>query len=504
MTYCAGLGKALIVFDNPLAQPQWKPCTRNEFDLLIGPAEVGCASVMERFGHLQQSITTSDPTTSSSSCRGSSSGDKAEACRMCLIPCKRPIKASIDDDNLEANHETWQTSSSYFSSTSADVKKTRGRQKRSHLTSKASSSEELVKTCRKCDRLYHSYCMPLSLLTKDIYGSDISLFKDTCWSCLVCKCGKSFMQVNLLPWNFARIDNRAPDQPQLVCGGCLKQYKVDKQFCPVCYGIYSDDIVDIEPQEDYLQPLRMPINSSSSPSSSSSSSHPVEAAPVFREVSIKYPSDESQLPPLVSTLDLTNLSPPPRDITPFDGDGSGLYGDSAVSGLAALSTQAVGKVKGRKGKKATLAAASASQHNSSDPSLNSDILEDSKLLLSLITLNTDPNTDEHPPSLGTPGKASPRRSSPGKPSSPPSREKLLLGASPPQSLLNTSAAQMDSRMVSSPVVLYLFEQDGWLLELCDTVYLLNLSNPCHDYISYFIDLLQCVYPLGPRAMRGPR
>ena len=464
MTYCTGLGKALIVFDNPLAKPQWKPCTRNEFDLLIGPAEVGCISVMERFGHLQQSTTTTTDTTntsSSSSSSSSSSNEKAEACRMCLVPCKRPVKASIDDDNLEATHDTWQTSSSYSSSTSADVKKFRGRQKRSHLTSKASSSEELVKTCRKCDRLYHSYCMPLSLLTKDIYGSDLSLFEDTCWSCLVCKCGKSFMQVNLLPWNFVRIDNRAPDQPQLVCGGCLKQYKVYKQFCPVCYGIYSDDVVDIEPQEDYLQPLRMPFNASST-SSLASSSHPAtNTAPVFREVSIKYPSDESQLPPIVSTLDLTNLSPPPREMPPFDGDGSGLYGDSAVSGLAALSTQAVGKVKGRKGKKATLTA--ATQNNSSDPSLNTDILEDSKLLLSLITLNTDPNTNNNdadtagsPPGIGTPGKASPRRSSPGKHSSPPSREKLLLGASPPQSLLNTSAAQMDSRMVSSPVALYVY------------------------------------------------
>lgn len=44
----------------------------------------------------------------------------------------------------------------------------------------------------------------------------------------------------LIHWNARRIDPTGPEKIILLCGVCLNRYKHHKEFCTICYKLYSD------------------------------------------------------------------------------------------------------------------------------------------------------------------------------------------------------------------------------------------------------------------------
>lgn len=70
-------------------------------------------------------------------------------------------------------------------------------------------------------------------------GSDYhSFFIIACHSC-----GITQWNTQLMTWNARRMDPTGPDRNFLLCGVCLNRFKHHKEFCTLCYKLYSDSPV---------------------------------------------------------------------------------------------------------------------------------------------------------------------------------------------------------------------------------------------------------------------
>lgn len=46
-----------------------------------------------------------------------------------------------------------------------------------------------------------------------------------------------------MAWNARRVDPTGPDKTILLCGICMNRFKHHKEFCTLCYKLYSDSPV---------------------------------------------------------------------------------------------------------------------------------------------------------------------------------------------------------------------------------------------------------------------
>ena len=48
-----------------------------------------------------------------------------------------------------------------------------------------------------------------------------------------------------MQWNIRGVESDAPDRSFILCGLCLSRYKHAREFCPICYELYSDEVENI-------------------------------------------------------------------------------------------------------------------------------------------------------------------------------------------------------------------------------------------------------------------
>lgn len=58
------------------------------------------------------------------------------------------------------------------------------------------------------------------------------------------KCGVSAWDEPLLPWNAKLVQDECPNLPMLLCGKCLHQFRVVRNFCSICFDFYTDTAAD--------------------------------------------------------------------------------------------------------------------------------------------------------------------------------------------------------------------------------------------------------------------
>jgi len=192
INYCPTLNQHLVVFDNSRIMPSWIVCSADTIDILIGPGEFGNQ-------HAQRMI---DKLRNDSKLQQFAEISTCFLCGFC------------------------QSSSGAVESASES----------------GVQVDPFLKACKRCKKSYHSYCMPTEQFRMSPFFDERIYDPEICLHCIACRgcCGNSLWNTPMIPWSTRRLDSSVDDQLKPICGGCLRLYKESKQFCSICYALYSD------------------------------------------------------------------------------------------------------------------------------------------------------------------------------------------------------------------------------------------------------------------------
>jgi hypothetical protein len=268
VSYCAGINKHFIVFDEPLLKPKWVTCTSSEIDVLIGPTEVAKSNHTNQLMQPEFRIATKDR----GSCFlcGYSLHFIQQKTALDTITNPSHIKRDFTDDNatesssqIQANmsdqsdvsqklsneqslegvvgHRKKKVDDNIHNTVQAEPVYGVGKRKRRNIfiekycempslfesdgkvvlmekeTTKKKSileNESLpsLQQCLHCQYYFHSYCMPYSVIKSLV--DDYELFPDDkswiCWFCLQCQggCGSSLWNHEMLLWTSQRLHTK--------------------------------------------------------------------------------------------------------------------------------------------------------------------------------------------------------------------------------------------------------------------------------------------------------
>ncbi|RYG67859.1 hypothetical protein EON64_06510 [archaeon] len=109
-----------------------------------------------------------------------------------------------------------------------------------------SKNIEQVLYCSTCNDAYHQHCLPAEKGLRPLFPDHATLKKPsnswTCFDCTAChNCGVSCWNSPLIYWNVQRAEKIAPEHWLLLCGVCLRYYKQHKNFCTICFKLYTVD-----------------------------------------------------------------------------------------------------------------------------------------------------------------------------------------------------------------------------------------------------------------------
>lgn len=183
--FSPGVDRYFVVFDEPGIQPQWVKAIPSHLELLIGPDDVN-SSISESYKQAENPLL---------------------GCQLCGLD----HSGNTEMDSTEPNRDSF-----------------------------------CFRECCTCKTKYHVDCMPNKVI--DGYFSS-NPWK--CWKCSRCECCRkaSIWTTPLLSWNLQFLDEQNPDRPLLVCGDCLYLFRTSKDFCPMCYKVYCDDVTKVNTEE---------------------------------------------------------------------------------------------------------------------------------------------------------------------------------------------------------------------------------------------------------------
>ena len=270
VSYNASADQHLVVFDEPLLQPQWVRTRPENIDVLLGPESSGYNEPMRITSAICLHSDREDVSSSSSSSMQTTEVHTMQRSAFCFV-CGTAVHAS--DPNNE-------------SSCSAEI----------YIP---------YLKCRDCSRCYHENCLPQSSVStyclnsecgvfsirghslswyslleceqaerdsskskgvikpqskatekKSVFsssGSSVTAVKEDwlCFDCLKCEgCGVTSSSKALLQWNVKRVspEESFADRPIPICADCMVRFKEKKDYCPVCYKFYDLEDEPASPQ----------------------------------------------------------------------------------------------------------------------------------------------------------------------------------------------------------------------------------------------------------------
>jgi hypothetical protein len=229
--YRPSTGEHLVVFDDPLLQPQWLECKKSTIDVLFSCSEANAAP--------GAGATASGSSSNAMIC--APCGDKADTnyshqtdCVLCDVPLNPGTFKQCETCGMKCH--TYCTGEDFGKTVAG--------------TSSASAQHWATSTVVpwKC---WNCIGEPDFLLVDLLYYLTVPVVD---WSAVCFGCGANSWDKSLLAWNIRRVESEAPDMDMLVCGDCLYRYKYVKDFCPCCFKPYATDesmlpLVPIDPSQ---------------------------------------------------------------------------------------------------------------------------------------------------------------------------------------------------------------------------------------------------------------
>jgi hypothetical protein len=206
VNYCPVTEKHFVVFDERLLCPLWVVISNDNTDFLIGPKELRCSRIDRLLDQFQ-----------------AQRKNTFVAAGDCL--CYMCHQQAITVESLASGIVPMESASAE----NASEEDTRGDIRPNSVR------------CMDCNRDFHTYCCPDPKANRALFSKAgyICMF---CYQCRGC-CGANKWTSNMIDWSMKKVDSvySSGDPAQPTCGGCVRQFKHLKEYCPICYKRYDQE-----------------------------------------------------------------------------------------------------------------------------------------------------------------------------------------------------------------------------------------------------------------------